>query len=56
MLPDRLEDADESREIANIYTSLNDVNREDVLEFARHRLSKQERDERKKNGKRDRVP
>lgn len=56
LLPDRLEDADESREIANIYTSLNDVNREDVLEFARHRLSKQERDERKKNGKRDRVP
>jgi len=47
--------ADETvSEITHIYHNLNDTNKEDLLDYARLRLSKQEKDK-KKNGKRDRI-
>lgn len=36
-----------AREIVDIYNSLNDNNRDELLEYARHRLSKQEKGKRK---------
>lgn len=54
ILPVKPSDDETVSEITHIYHNLNDVNKEDLLDYARMRLSKQEREE-KKSGKRDRV-
>lgn len=55
ILPVKPSDDETVSEITHIYHNLTDENREDLLDYARSRLQKQER-EASKSGKRSKVP